>query len=184
MDRTYEVFYKPRTGDEMARAVPGANVLLYSDICNRVALFGVGRVLYDLFQRSPLNIILLQDPDKMNTGHWMGLVIKPEKREIYFFSSYGGKPDFEKNKWLPQSDRIRSSQNINALNDGLKMMAKNGWTVHYNQYKYQREGDGTATCGIWTAAFLRSGMNPDEFHDFTMRRCYDPYSYYRMLFSD
>ena len=105
----------------------------------------------------------------MNSGHWMGLSIHPERREIYYFSTYGGKPDIEKNKWLARDDRIRSDQYVDVFNDGLKQLQQQGWAIHYNDQHYQKPGDATATCGIYTAAFLRSGLNPDEFAELTRR---------------
>lgn len=160
-----EIFFKPRTGEEMVKATH-APIYLYSQMCENVERSGVGRVLSDLFSKSPKAVILLQNPSRMSSGHWMGLSIKPATKEIYFFSSYGGRPDFEKNEWLSEDSRIQSGQNTNALNDGLKQMAERGWKVHYNDHPYQFVGDGSATCGIWTAAFLNSDMNPDEFWTF------------------
>jgi hypothetical protein len=82
---------------------------------------------------------------------------------MYFFSSYGGKPDAEMNEWISYASREASGQGRFLLNDGLKGLTMKGWTVYYNDYPYQVKGDKTATCGIWATAFLNSGLNPDEF---------------------
>lgn len=165
--------YSPRHGDEMLRAVPGDTALyLYSAIAKdpRPAV----DILLSLHRN---NIILLQDPDKLNSGHWTSLSFHPEKKEAYFFSSYGGKPDEEKNKWLSFEDRLKSGQVRNVINDGLLELYKRGWTIHYNDKKYQKIHDKTATCGIWTAAFLRDGGNPDQFakHKKTVEEYYRRY---------
>lgn len=178
-----EVYTKPRTGDEMQRATGGVPIALYSRVCDLVDRYGVGRVLSHMFSKSPKWIILLQNPKKMNSGHWLGLEIFPATKEIMFFSSYGGKPDVEKLEWIPEDLQILSSQNTNALNDGLKLMARRGWTVHYNDHPFQFEGDNTATCGIWTAAFLNSGMNPEAFYYYSMFNNYGPEEYFQMYFS-
>ena len=63
-------------------------------------------------------------------------------------------------------DDLRSSgQFMNIFSDSMRELQKHGWEIHYNDYEYQKPGDNTATCGIYTAAFLRSGGDPDEFHD-------------------
>lgn len=97
-------------------------------------------------------------------GHWVGIKVVPELREAYFFSSYGNKPDTELN-YLTPSQRRESGQAINLFNNFLKGLFKQGWTIYYNDYPYQKRGDGTATCGRWLAKFLRSGLNPDEFEE-------------------
>lgn len=95
-------------------------------------------------------------------GHWVGIKVVPELHEAYFFSSYGNKPDTELNNLTPRQRR-QSGQAINLFNDFLKSLYKQGWIIYYNDYPYQKKGDGTATCGRWLAKFLRSGLNPDEF---------------------
>lgn len=159
-----DVLKTPRTGEEVSKAVVGrCPVYLYSDLVRCMKEKGAFRTLKWLFHISPKMIILLQDPKKMNSGHWVSLSINPRLNTIYFFSSYGGKPDVEKNEWVSNDDLIRSNQDGNILNDGLKEFAKLGWEVHYNEFPYQIVGDKTATCGIWCVAFLNSDMNPTEF---------------------
>ena len=177
-----EIIYKPRTGDEMKMATNHAPIYLYSELCKQTQRLGIRRVLSNMFKKSKHNIILLQDPHKMNSGHWMSLSINPKKKEIYYFSTYGGKPDVEKNAWLSEDELLDSNQNTNIFNDGLKDLQKNGWTIHYNDHPYQKPGDGTATCGIYTAAFIRSGMNPDEFYIFNKRNGVTAVDYYKAYF--
>ena len=174
--------YQPRTGNEVRLATGGAPVYLYSELAEQMKAYGAVNVFNKMMNVSNDAIILLQDPQKMRSGHWIALKFVPEQREIYFFSSYGGKPDFEKNEWISPNDLVRSNQYMNVLNDGLKQFALSGWTIHYNQYRYQHVGDNTATCGIWTAAFLNSGMNPDDFFEFNLVNDLDEGDYYRLLF--
>lgn len=159
------ILFKARTGDEIRSACRGdPPIYLYSDLCRIMKEEGDPvRVIKEIFKRSLKNFILIQDPRKMNSGHWVSLSMNPYRKDIYFFSSYGGKPDEEKNMWISPYGRILSGQDANMLNDGLKGMMKQGWTIHYNQFPYQRKGDKTATCGIWATAFMNSDLNPDEF---------------------
>lgn len=157
---TDPILYTPRNGDEVLKASPpGTKIFLYSDLAN------TNSSIEDVFSRfGKNNIILLQNPAQMNSGHWISLSFNIKKKEAYFFSSYGGMPDREKMKWIDRSALSHSGQLRNILNDGLKQLAREGWVIHYNDHPYQISGDHTATCGIWAAAFLRSHKNPDEFY--------------------
>lgn len=168
------ILFKPRNGKEVLQAAPpGTALYLYSDLASDPR-----PPIEVLMSMSRDNIILLQNPDNMKSGHWVSLSFRPELRSVYFFSSYGGMPDREKMFWLSESKRKRSGQYRNVLNDGLKVLAQNGWTIHYNDYPFQRIGDKTATCGIWATAFMNSGMDPEEFEEYHL----PVEDYYRMYF--
>lgn len=154
-----DFIYKPRSGEEVINASPnGTKLFLYSDLVRR------GRSpeqLLKILGRN--NLILVQDPKRMNSGHWTSLSFVPSQQKAFFFSSYGGKPDEEKVRWISYEALRDSGQLPNIINDLLKYLYLNGWEIHYNDYPYQVEGDRTATCGIWASAFMKSGENPDEF---------------------
>lgn len=170
--REHDIIYKPRDGEEMEHAAANtAPIYKYSDLVELAEKHGSNRLLAMMFKRANNNIILLQDPSNMDSGHWISVSRNPKKKEIYFFSTYGGKPDVEKNKWINEDDLIESGQLLNIFNDGLRSAQEHGWEIHYNDYPYQKEGDKTAVCGIYTAAFLRSGLNPDEFKQETLNLC-------------
>lgn len=168
----HDIKYKPRTGEEMEHAtLRRAPIYKYSDLCAMAKRKpgGPRAMLSHMFRRSKDNIILLQDPHNMSSGHWISVSMRPSKKEIYFFSTYGGKPDIEKLQWMNDDDLRESNQDVNIFNDGLRDMQRHGWEIHYNDYPYQVPGDETATCGIYTAAFIRSGADPDEFKKESMR---------------
>lgn len=180
--RMTDFIYKPRTGEEVQRATGGLPIRLYSDMCKAMRYEDpVGVLMRACF---PFNkcIILLQNPKRMNSGHWTGLEFNPAKKEAYFFSSYGGKPDEEKNRWIDITGRLKSEQETNPINNALKQLCARGWTIFYNDYPYQVEGDNTATCGIWTAAFLNSGLNPDDFAEYNQDHERDVFYYYKKYF--
>ena len=146
-----------------------ATIHLYSDLCKVAKKIGATRLLGQMFKKGDDHIILLQDPHNMKSGHWFSVSRNLPKKELYFFSTYGGKPDCEKIAWLKEDDLIESNQDLNIFNDALHDLQKHGWEIHYNDFPYQKSGDNTATCGIFTVAFLRSGKNPDEFKKETLR---------------
>lgn len=168
-----EIITTARTGDEMQRATRcreaprGAKLLMYSDLCQRAKTKGALTTISEMLDKCPMNVILLQDPADMDSGHWISVSMNKPKKEIYFFSTYGRRPDVEKLDWFSKPMMRHSGQELNILNDGLKELQRGGWEIHYNNKPYQKEGDNTATCGIYTAAFLRSGKNPDEFAEQT-----------------
>lgn len=151
--------FAPTTGQAVLNAAPvNTHLYLYSDLARDP------REAVDIISSLGRNsIILYQDPSRMNSGHWVSLALHPERKEAYFFSSYGGKPDEEKNRWISQQQLASSGQARNVLNDGLKEYMKKGWEIHYNDFPFQKAGDQTATCGVWSTAFLNEGVDPDEF---------------------
>lgn len=177
-----DIAYQPRTGEEMQKAT-GAPVVMYSALCQQMKKEGAVNTLLKNLGRGGKCVLLLQNPKKMNSGHWTSISINPNKCELYFFSSYGGKPDEEKNKWIDVDGRLKSEQETNPLNDALKQFKLVGWDVFYNDFPYQRELDPSdASCGVWTAAFLNSGMNPDQFARFNRSNHMTAEKYYRMYF--
>lgn len=178
-----DIIYSPRSGEEVKRATGNIPIYTYSDLSKKSEKIGSKKVLNEMFNKSLKNIILLQDPDNMNSGHWFSISLNPHKHEIYFFSTYGGKPDQEKNRWIDKTHLTRSQQVVDLFNDGLQQLQKEGWVIHYNDHKYQHEGDHTSTCGIYTAAFLNSNLNPDEFYEQTKLISGNPaVEYYRRYF--
>lgn len=183
MQDNEKIIYTPRTGEEMKKAVYGhPPIYLYSELCDLFRGQIAAHMLAKIFRYSNKIIILVQDPLKMNSGHWISLSAYPKRKEIYFFSSYGGKPDEEKNRWISFSNLLRSGQLDNPLNDALKQMLLLGWDIHYSEFPFQVEGDNTATCGIWTAAFLNSDLNPEQFYAFTKQHHLTPIDYYKAYF--
>lgn len=164
MKRYHDIIFKPRSGVDMDNALGHkVPIYMYSELCKMAQKHGPARMLAHLFRTSDDMVILLQNPKNMDSGHWLSVSRNTPKKEIYFFSTYGGKPDVEKIHWMDDNDLIESGQDINIFNDAMREFQKHGWEIHYNDYPYQIEGDKTATCGIYTVAFLKCGKNPDVF---------------------
>lgn len=167
--REHDIVYEPRSGTDMEKAtLKRVPIHLYSKLCEMARKHGSRALLSHMFKQANSHIILLQDPNDMNSGHWISVTMNPKNKEIYFFSTYGGKPDVEKLEWMNDDDLQESGQDINIFNDGLKDMQEHGWEIHYNDYPYQKPNDKTAVCGIYTAAFIRSGLDPEEFEKETL----------------
>ena len=117
------IIYEPRSGGEMMEAtLHHVPIYKYSELCKLGQKHGATRMLSHMFRRSDENIILLQDPSNMDSGHWLAISRNVPKRAIYFFSTYGGKPDVEKIKWMNEDDLRESGQFMNIFNDGFVFM--------------------------------------------------------------
>lgn len=178
------IIYQPKSGLEVRSAIYShPPIYMYSKLVSLMRRYGAKQVLYKMASQNRDALILVQDPKNPRSGHWTSLSFHPDTKEAFFFSSYGGKPDVEKNQWIARDGLLRSGQDLNVFNDGLKqLMVEDGWLIHYNQIPYQKVGDNTATCGIWCAAFINSDMNPDEFYDYVKRHHQTPLSFYRQYF--
>ena len=150
---------KPSNGSDVAFRSGVRSIFTYSQVQKHIR---AGGSLLDLLDPRTYSIVVLYEW-RRGFGHWVGLRLNPGRREAYFFSSYGAKPDEEKNRALSPAARRASGQDLNVLNDFLKRLHLGGWTVYYNDHPFQRIGDGTATCGRWLSEYLRSGMNPDDY---------------------
>lgn len=158
--------YQPTTGEQVRRASHGVPIYVYSEIANLNPVF-LPELLGGKYKKAM--IVLVQDPRNPSVGHWTCVVYNPRNDEYYFFSSYGGRPDEEKNSYIKESDLLSSNQINNFISDGLRILFDQGKKIHYNEYEYQTIGDNTATCGIWCVAFILSGMNPTQFHNFVIK---------------
>lgn len=168
-----DAYFKPRTAEEIVGATPGADYYVYVDLCKDRR--HAADILLSLPEKS---FILISSPTDKHKGHWVAISRDTTNRKIFYFDSYGYGPDRAKMKWLTPQQLRQSGQMRNLFNDGLKELCRRGWEVHYNDVKYQVEGDLSATCGIWASAFLNSEVNPDVFaaHPPDLR------NYYRVYF--
>jgi hypothetical protein len=117
---------------ELMEACPGLSVWMYRDIAQ----------LRDLPQ---LPIALLYETEP-GYGHWVGVLETPEG--IEHFDSYGLKPDAEL-AWVPEKYRQAFHATAPHL---VRLLARDGRDVNYNEYKLQSKEPKIATCGRWVVA--------------------------------
>lgn len=97
-----------------------------------------------------------------NSGHWTVLV--RFKNNIYYFDSYGVKPDGEW-KFIPNYVRKMLNQETNELTRLLNQAKKDGFNVSFNKVKYQEDAPHINTCGrycICVIKLLEKGYNLDD----------------------
>jgi len=79
------------------------------------------------------------------SGHYVTLIRNKANRTIYFFDSYGGKPDVDQKKYAMNRDELYDEEH-NSL---IKLLLKKGWNVDYNHVPLQASSPDVATCGRW-----------------------------------
>jgi hypothetical protein len=111
-------------------------IIKYSELQNYNTITELLPELFDY------RFILIEEQE--NTGHWT--VIARNKNNIYYFDSYGVKPDGE---WQYISYFIRKMLNeeTNQLTILLNSAKKEGFNVESNKVKYQSDKKGINTCG-------------------------------------
>jgi hypothetical protein len=81
--------------------------------------------------------------NSVNYGHWT--CIYEYNGTIYFFDSYGIKPNGELN-WIPNHMNKKLKQDHKHL---LKLLYDSKKPIEYNEYPLQKFGQGINTCGKW-----------------------------------
>lgn len=105
------------------------NLIYYDDIDELLGINGACFLLFEV---------------KKNVGHWV-LLFKLNNKEIEFFNSYGGYPDDSLDK-IPFEYRQQSNQIYPILTE---LLLNSGYKLHYNEFKFQKSGPNTKTCGRW-----------------------------------
>lgn len=103
------------------------------------------------------------DDENSRYGHWVGMIIKPKSRMIYYMDSYGIYPDDELD-YIPHKYRKETGQLNRDVGIFLyKAINDFGYKVRYNDEKLQSSGDNIGTCGRYVGYFLKLKMEPEVF---------------------
>ena len=92
--------------------------------------------------------ILIETSD--NTGHWT--VVARYYDRIYYFDSYGVKPDGELTH-ISKSLRYQLGEDHHYL---LNLLSKTDMQVYYNNFQYQSYHADINTCGKWCVVFTKA----------------------------
>lgn len=143
----------PLSSEEVMKLVGGqAEIVLYENLYkydNIDQLLGQHGAVFLLYQQKP------------SYGHWVAIV-RRGKHEIEFFDPYGGKIDSQL-KWTSPAMRKKLNMDYPYLTK-LFYEAPNHYSLVYNQYPFQKNGNDVATCGRWSALRIRNKhLTLDEF---------------------
>ena len=127
------------------------NLVQYSDLHNIKSideLLGPHKKCVLLYQTSA------------NYGHYC--CVWEYNDTIFFFDSYGSKPDSQLN-FVPKDLKQELNSNHNYL---IRLMYDSGKNVEYNQYQFQSREPNVATCGRWCVERLRfPDISINDYHD-------------------
>lgn len=154
----------PLGDDDLRRILPNSHIFTYPYLKSV-------KNIDEIFDDDGRAIMLYLTEDA-HTGHWVGLLRKPD--HIEFFDPYGEKPDNEL-KWVKGGKREELDEDKPLLS---KLLRQSEVPVVYNKVKFQKDGDNIETCGRHVATRLlnkdlslpqyaemikSSGMSPDEY---------------------
>ena len=88
----------------------------------------------------------------LNVGHWT--VICRDYNKVYYFDSYGVKPDGEL-KHINQHLRYELGEDHRFLTD---LLDTSRYNVKYNDFQFQSYHENINTCGKWCTVFAKSVM--------------------------
>jgi hypothetical protein len=95
-----------------------------------------------------------------NYGHWC--CVWEINDTIFFFDSYGSKPDTQLN-FVPPDLKQELNSNHNYL---IRLMYESEKKVEFNQYQFQSREPDVATCGRHVCNRLRfPEISIDDYHD-------------------
>ena len=110
--------------------------------------------------RNKLGMVINLDTHDKNGSHWVGLFSNLKKKQIYFFDSYGHKPDKEIKKFM---DKIAKwmSKTYNLKNDSEGELFNNkDIDIKYNTVRHQYKH---SECGIYSMNFIIRLLNGEGF---------------------
>lgn len=118
----------------------------------------------ELFDRNGKCLLLFEL--KNNFGHWVCIILN--KKNIYFFDSYGTFPDKEL-EYIPQKYKKQSGQDYANLSALFDIAMKDGYTLDYNANKLQ--DDSTNVCGRWCAMrMINNHLDNDSFSTYYIKK--------------
>lgn len=100
-------------------------------------------------------------------GHWCGLIIHPEIRQIWFFDSYGGFPD-DQLEHIDDDHRVVSNQINRDVGEFLYSMTRRRYKIRYNERCIQQLDKNISTCGRYIGLWIKKDIQPEKFVDWLL----------------
>lgn len=152
-------------GNQVLRLIKhGTPLWRYSDIIAQETLPGILGSHDDA-------IIWMANAKTPTIGHWTCVRLEERAKRVTYFSSYGGKPDEEKNRKMTEEELIATKQLPNWLLHQLNLLRRMGYSIHYNDVEYQKNGDRSQSCGAWVAHYLTFAGSVEDFNNYVDRMC-------------
>lgn len=103
-------------------------------------------------------VIILYETSDATTGHWVSITFNDKLNTVYFYDSYGYKPDYEKSVGA-----VYASQYPNWITN---LLDNSGVPYEWNKEDLQARGK-VATCGHWAtiSSKLLRNLSINEFNN-------------------
>ncbi|MBA42875.1 MAG: hypothetical protein CMF62_02560 [Magnetococcales bacterium] len=124
-------------------------------------IFKIGKMNFnDLLKEGKTKIGIVINLDRYHQGgsHWVSAYADLNKGDIFFFDSYGTRPETEIRKFLRRIEKFCKSKGIVHT------------TVKHNKYRHQY-GDGA--CGLYSMAFIYRLLKGDTFEEIIQEKVDD-----------
>lgn len=108
-----------------------------------------------------IGIIFNLDESWKDGSHWVGLYADSKKGQVYFFDSYGIKPEYRIRKLI----RRMSNNLIELLN-----VKPSELTIEYNDIRHQY---GDSECGVYSVNFIERMLEGESFKELSEKKTCD-----------
>jgi hypothetical protein len=107
-----------------------------------------------------LGTVINLDKHTGNGTHWVSLYMNIKEKQIYFFDSYGFKPEKEIREFIAKwANYMSKSDKYTATNC---LTEKGDIDIKWNQQRHQR---GASECGVYSISFILRLLNGEKFEN-------------------
>ncbi len=138
--------------------------------------------LYDSGKKK-IGFVFNLDEHWKSGSHWVALYSDLEKKQIYFFDSYGKRPEKRirnlvkrisnwcyKKKFCSNNKCDQNNSSDSFMRPNSKNEIENKINVEYNHNRHQYKG---SECGVYSLNFILRQLNGDSFHEIVNKKTLD-----------
>jgi hypothetical protein len=144
MEKYFKKIYSALTDGDIITELPKCKIIKYEELRDFKTINKL------LPQKTDYCILLFEQIN--NFGHWIAIF----KRDnlIYFFDPLGYRID-KQLLWNDYYLNKQLGQEIPFLSYLFNKSVDDGFTVYFNEYKFQDETTNSQTCGRWCVLFIK-----------------------------
>jgi hypothetical protein len=121
-----------------------------------------------------IGVVFNLDRHDQKGSHWVALYSDLNKKQIYFFDSYGMKPEKEIKELMAKiANYLTNSNNYTASNILSKNKNQSGGTSIDIRYNTQQHQQGGSECGVYCISFILRLLNGEPFNNIINNRVPD-----------
>jgi hypothetical protein len=125
-------------------------------------------------KKSKIGVVFNLDKHYQGGSHWVALYTDLNKKQIYFFDSYGIKPNKEIKEFMAKiANYLTNSKTYtasNILKEQNKYSGGSTIDIRYNTMEHQKGG---SECGVYSISFILRLLNGEPFDNIIGKRVPD-----------